>query len=39
MSLANLPDLKAAGLDVAVMGTAMYKSENPARDMEIIHTM
>lgn len=39
VSLANLPDLKAAGLDVAVMGTAMYKSENPARDMEIIHTM
>lgn len=39
VSLANLPDLKAAGLDVAVMGTAMYKSENPARDMEIIHAM
>ena len=39
VSLANLPDLKAAGLDVAVMGTAMYKSENSARDMEIIHTM
>ena len=39
VSLANLPDLKVAGLDVAVMGTAMYKSDDPARDMEIIHAM
>lgn len=39
VSLANLPDLEAAGLDVAVMGTAMYRSENPARDMEIIHAL
>lgn len=37
--LANLPDLKAAGLDVAVMGTAMYRSADPAREMEIIHRM
>lgn len=39
VSLNNLPDLKAAGLDVAVMGTAMYKSENPARDMQTIHAL
>lgn len=37
--LANLPDLKAAGLDVAVMGTAMFRSADPARDMELIHAM
>lgn len=39
VSLDNLPDLKAAGLDVAVMGTAMYRSDDPARDMKTIHAM
>ncbi|MBR2717841.1 MAG: ribulose-phosphate 3-epimerase [Clostridia bacterium] len=39
VSLANLPDLKAAGLDVAVMGTAMYRSKDPAKDMQMIHAM
>ena len=39
VSLGNLPDLKAAGLDVAVMGTAMYTSADPAKDMQLIHAM
>ena len=39
VSLANLPDLKAAGLDVAVMGTAMYRSADPAGDLQTIHAM
>ena len=39
VSLGNLPDLKAAGLDVAVMGTAMYTSADPAKDMQMIHAM
>lgn len=39
VSLQNLPMLAEAGLTVAVMGTAMYRSENPAADMEIIHRM
>ncbi len=39
VAISNLPDLKAAGLDVAVMGTAMYRSDDPARDMQIIHAM
>lgn len=39
VSVSNLPDLKDAGLDVAVMGTAMYQSDDPARDMQIIHAM
>ena len=39
VSLSNLPDLKAAGLDVAVMGTAMYRSEDPARDIQRIKAL
>ena len=39
VSLGNLPDLKAAGLDVAVMGTAMYTSADLAKDMQMIHAM
>ena len=39
VSLGNLPDLKAAGLDVAVMGTAMFRSADPARDMKNIHSL
>lgn len=39
VSLSNLPDLKAAGLDVAVMGTAMYRSEDPTRDIQRIKAL
>lgn len=39
VSLGNLPDLKAAGLDVAVMGTAMFRSAGPAADMKTIHSL
>lgn len=39
VSLSNLPDLKAAGLDVAVMGTAMYRSEDPAGDIQRIKAL
>ncbi len=39
VALSNLPDLKAAGLDVAVMGTAMYTSADPAADMKKIHAL
>lgn len=39
VSLDNLPDLKAAGLDVAVMGTAMYRSPHPGQDMKTIHAL
>ena len=39
VSLANLPQLKEAGLDVAVMGTAMYKSADPAADMRAIKAL
>lgn len=37
--LANLPTLKAAGLDMAVIGTAMFRSADPAADMKIIHEL
>lgn len=39
VSLANLPALKAHGLDVAVMGTAMYRSADPAADVRRIHQL
>ena len=39
VALSNLPDLKAAGLDVAVMGTAMYTSADPAADMKKIQAL
>ncbi len=39
VSLANLPALKAHGLDVAVMGTAMYRSADPAADVRRIHAL
>jgi len=39
VSLDNLPQLRQAGLDVAVMGTAMYRSEQPEKDMQLIHSM
>ena len=35
----NLPALRAHGLDVAVMGTALYKSETIKEDMAEIHLM
>lgn len=39
LSMENLPDLRAHGLDVAVMGTAMFTSATPKEDMERIHLM
>lgn len=39
VSLDNLPMLGESGLDVAVMGTAMYRSAAPAEDMARIHRM
>ena len=39
LSIDNLPDMRAHGLDVAVMGTAMFTSQTPKEDMERIHTM
>ena len=39
VSLANLPQLRASGLDVAVMGTALFKSADPAADVARIHEM
>ena len=39
VTLHNLPDLKQAGLDVAVMGTAMFRSRQLAEDIARIHAM
>lgn len=39
LTLNNLPDLKQAGLDVAVMGTAIYRAEHPADDIRRIHSL
>lgn len=39
VSLSNLPLLHECGLDVAVMGTALFKSANPAEDIAKIHQM
>lgn len=39
VSLENLPKLRESGLDVAVMGTALFKSEHPAADIAKIHEM
>lgn len=39
VSLSNLPQLRESGLDVAVMGTALFKSTNPAADVAKIHEM
>ena len=35
----NIALLAENGLDVAVMGTAMYRSDDPARDMAAIHAL
>ncbi len=39
VSLNNLPMLKEKGLDVAVMGTALYKSEHPKEDIAKVHAL
>lgn len=39
VSLSNLPEMNAAGLNVAVMGTALYRSANPAADIQTIHQL
>lgn len=39
LNTSNLPVLREHGLDVAVMGTAMFRSEDPKADMEKIHAM
>ncbi|MBQ2953894.1 MAG: ribulose-phosphate 3-epimerase [Clostridia bacterium] len=39
VSMANAATLRAHGLDVAVMGTAMFQSADPAEDMAAIHAM
>ena len=35
----NLPDLRQAGLDIAVMGTAVYRSAHLADDLTMIHSL
>ena len=39
LSMENLPMMRAHGLDVAVMGTAMFTTQTPKEDMERIHMM
>ena len=39
VSMKNAATLRAHGLDVAVMGTAMFASEDPAADMAEIHAL
>ncbi len=39
VSLNNLPLLSAKGLDVAVMGTALYRSATPKEDIARIHSL
>ena len=39
MSLENLPLLREAGLDVAVLGTALYRSADPREDISRIHAL
>ena len=39
VSMQNAAALRAHGLDVAVMGTAMFGSPDPKRDMDAIHAM
>ena len=39
VSMGNAATLRAHGLDVAVMGTAMFGSPDPKRDMDAIHVM
>ena len=39
VSMSNAATLRAHGLDVAVMGTAMFGSPDPKRDMNAIHAL
>ena len=39
VSVKNAATLRAHGLDVAVMGTAMFRSADPRADMDAIHAM
>ena len=39
VKLSNLPQQKEAGMDVAVMGTAVFRSEHPAEDIACIHAL
>lgn len=39
VTLNNLPQLKAHGLDVAVMGTALFRSADVKADIETIHQL
>lgn len=39
VSLENLPLLRQAGLDVAVLGTALYRSDHPQADIARIHAI
>ena len=39
VSMKNAATLRAHGLDVAVMGTAMFGSADPAADMAAIHAL
>ena len=39
VSMSNAATLRAHGLDVAVMGTAMFTSDDPKRDMDAIHAL
>ena len=39
VSMDNAAILRQHGLDVAVMGTAMFGSPDPKRDMDAIHAM
>ena len=39
VSLENLPLLREAGLDVAVLGTALYRSADPREDISRIHAL
>ena len=37
--LSNLPLLRDSGLDIAVMGTALFRSEKPSVDIQAIHAL
>jgi len=39
VNMQNMPMLMEAGIDVAVMGTALYKSADPKADIDAIHQM
>ena len=39
VSMDNAATLRAHGLDVAVMGTAMFRSPDPKADMDAVHAM